>query len=89
MTQNESQMQVCCAQYDAAGIKVRATLLAQPEGIGVQYAIALEQEGERTVCPVCDDVRIAREIYLRVVFGAVTACTLADVVEDYMGTIFP
>ncbi len=89
MTQNESQMQICCAQYDAAGIKVWAKLLAQPEGVGVRYAIALEQNQEVTVCPICDDVRIAKEIYLRVVFGAVTACTLADVVEDYMGTIFP
>ncbi|MBQ7379385.1 MAG: hypothetical protein IJW70_06845 [Clostridia bacterium] len=88
MTQNESEIQICCAQYNAAGIMIRARLLAQPEGIGAQYVIALEQEGELTVCHIGSSMQAAREIFLRVVFGGVTACTLTDVVEDYMGTIF-
>lgn len=88
MKQTESDLQICHAEYLVGNSRVRATLLAQPQGVDVQYRIVLEQEHERATCDAGNDIRAARELFLRVVWGGVSICTLFDVVEDYAGTLF-
>lgn len=88
MTQNQSDLQVCYAEYFVRNSKVTAWLLARPQGLTVRYEIVLEQEGERGICDLGTDARAARELYMRVVWGAVSLCTLADVVQDHSGTLF-
>lgn len=88
MTQNESVIQICYAEYFVKSTKVKAGLHARPQGIGVRYYIELEQQDVREICDLGTDIRAARELFLRVVWGGVSACTLADVVQDYAGTLF-
>lgn len=88
MIHDDSQTQMCCAQYHVGAACVHATLHALPQGLGIRYAIVLEQQDQTEECDIGCDAQIARELFLRVVFGGVSACTLADVVEDYLGTHF-
>lgn len=88
MLDGESQTHLCCAQYTVGNTCVHAALHAHIEGLGVRYTIVLEQQDQTEECDAGDDARIARELFLRVVFGGVSACTLADVAEDYLGTHF-
>lgn len=88
MTQNQSELQVCYAEYFVGDHKVRATLQARPQGLTVRYEIVLEQDGEIGICDLGTDACSARDLYMRVVWGAVSLCTLADVVQDHSGTLF-
>lgn len=84
----EEDGQICCAQYKAGSIEVKVTLLAHAEGVGHRYQILLEQPGECARCDLGDALVPAKKLFFDIVFGGVTACTLADVVEDRMGTLF-
>lgn len=88
MKQTESDMQICFAEYLVGNSRVKAALLARPQGVDVRYQIVLEQEGERETCDAGTDICTARELFLRVVWGGVSICTLCDVAEDYAGTHF-
>lgn len=88
MAQNESDLQICYAEYFVGNSKVRAWLWAVRAGLDIRYEIELEQAGERQRCEVGARARQARELFLRVVWGGVSLCTLADIVEDRSGTLF-
>ncbi len=88
MSQSESDVQICCATYKAGSIEVKAYLITQIEGVRQHYMILLEQQGECAKCDLGTDLYSARALFFDVVFGGVTACTLQDVVEDRMGTLF-
>lgn len=88
MTKHQAPEQICMAQYSAGRIKVKAFLLALRTGVQNRYEIVLEQPDERVSCEVGTDLLQARSLFLDVVFGGVTACTLPDVIEDRMGTLF-
>lgn len=88
MLRDGSQTQICCAQYLVGNTCVHAVLHAYPDGLGVRYVIVLEQKDQTETCDVGRDAQMARELFMRVVFGGVSACTLADVAEDYLGTHF-
>lgn len=88
MKQIESELQICHAEYLVGNSRVNAALLARPQGVDVRYQIVLEQEGESETCDAGTDIGAARELFLRVVWGGVSICTLFDVAEDYAGTHF-
>ena len=88
MIQQQIDGQICCASYHVGDIKIQARLLERHAGVQKHYSIELCQADERTVCELGSDFLRARGIFLDVVFGGVTACTLQDVVEDRMGTLF-
>lgn len=88
MGQYESERQICCAEYYVRNIKIKATLLSRSMGIGEQYCILLEQEEQQIVCEIGDNLASARGLFFQIVSGGVTLCTLNDVAEDQMGTIF-
>ncbi len=80
--------QICCATYKAGDLEIKAILHARYVGLAHQYSMILEQQGESTECALGSDIEQARRLFFDVVFGGVTACTLHDVVEDRMGTLF-
>lgn len=80
--------EICCARYKAGDMDVQATLLVRAYGVGHCYQIMLEQEGECARCDLGDALEPAKKLFFDIVFGGVTACTLADIVEDRMGTLF-
>ena len=82
--QSIKEEQICCATYKVGDIEVRASLLAAQQGVKHQYSILLEHEGERALCEIGTQVQLAKRMFFNVVFGGVTACTLADVAEDYL-----
>ena len=88
MSNDQSHEQICCATYKAGQIEVKASLLAQHAGMETEYGILLEHRDERAVCSLGSDLLRARQLFFDVVFGGVTACTLSDVIEDRMGTLF-
>ncbi len=88
MTQYKAEEQICSAIYQVGEIEIKARLIARRVGLVQQYSIMLEQGGECTVCEIGSDPMSARKLFFDVVFGGVTACTLADVVEDLTGTLF-
>lgn len=79
---------ICTAQYRAGNMEIKAVLVSCRQGLEPRYGILLEQPGERASCELGTDIMTARKLFFDVVFGGVTACTLADVVEDRLGTIF-
>ena len=80
--------QICCATYKAGSLEIKASLCARYVGIALAYIVILEQQGESTECALGSDPEQARRLFFDVVFGGVTACTLHDIVEDRMGTLF-
>lgn len=88
MTEQKTDMQVCYARYYAGAHRIEAELLAQPDGMGVRYHLSLFEESERVTCDLGTHEDAAKQLFLRVVYGGVSPCTLHDVVEDYMGTLF-
>jgi hypothetical protein len=88
MAEQKSEMQVCYARYFVGAHRIEAELFAQPDGMDVRYQMTLIQESERVTCDLGTCQNAAKQLFLRVVYGGVSACTLQDVVEDYMGTIF-
>ena len=82
MTQQNSDGQMCCASYRVGNVTVKARLLETHAGLQKQYSIVLQQEDECKTCEVGSNFVHARALFLRVVFGGVTVCTLQDVVED-------
>lgn len=88
MARSESDTQICYAEYFAGHVRIKAWLLAKSEGLKLWHKIILEQEDEQACCDLDMDTRAARELFLRLVWGGVSACTLADIVEDYSGTHF-
>lgn len=88
MANQESDGQMCCASYYVGDVRVEARLLAKSAGLQQQYSIELVQSDERTLCEVGCDLMHARTLFLDVVFGGVTVCTLQDVIEDRTGTLF-
>ena len=88
MIYDQSAEPICTAQYRAGSIEIRAVLLEYPEGANKRYGIRLEQAEECVTCELASDLLQARRLFFDVVFGGVTACTLCDVVEDRMGTLF-
>ncbi len=88
MMHHESDEQICSASYRAGTVEVTASLLARAEGMTLRYWIVLEQAGDGQTCDLGTDIMSARKLFFDVVFGGVTACTLQDVIEDRMGTLF-
>lgn len=88
MEQNESDVQLCYAEYLVGGSQVKAKLIAMPEGMGMRYRLVMEQEQQSGSCDLGSELNAARELFLRVVWGGVSLCTLSDVVEDAWGTLF-
>ena len=88
MMQQKSDAQMCSASYHVGDIKIEARLLERCVGLQKQYMIELCQADECTVQALGSDFAQARGLFLDVVFGGVTACTLQDVIEDRMGTLF-
>jgi len=88
MVQIESDMQLCYAEYYVGGSQVKAALVAAREGIGMRYRLVMEQEQQSRICDLGGELNAAREIFLCVVWGGVSLCTLSDVVEDCLGTLF-
>ena len=84
MKNREQDARICCAQYRVGDLEIEVTLLARTQGVGQVYCILLEQPGERMCCEVGDALLSAKRLFFDVVYGGVTACTLADVVEDRM-----
>ena len=82
MTHQNADGQICCASYRVGNETVKARLLETQAGLQKQYSIALQQEDECKTCEVGEDLVRARALFLQVVFGGVTVCTLQDVVED-------
>ena len=80
--------QICNAVYKVGGMEVKAILFANAQGMTMHYGICLEHEGERQTCDLGTDSMQARRLFFDVVFGGVTVCTLQDVIEDRMGTLF-
>jgi hypothetical protein len=88
MTPCKTEEQICSAVYRVGSMEVKAILFAGAQGMMMHYGICLEHEGERGTCDLGTDLMQARKIFFDVVFGGVTACTLQDVIEDRMGTLF-
>ncbi len=88
MTHHESDEQIFCVTYRAGQIVVKASLIARREGMVARYGIMLEQEDECGVCDLGTELPFAKQLFFDVVSGGVTACTLADIVQDRSGTLF-
>ncbi len=88
MTLDKADAQICSAVYKVGSIEVKAILFVISEGVTMRYGICLEHGEERQTCALGTDLLGARKLFFDVVFGGVTACTLQDVVEDRMGTLF-
>ncbi len=88
MTQEDWQTELCSAQYHVGNIRIDARLVAQPVGMGERYAITMAQEGESACFDLGENRDAARSIFLRVVYGGVTLCTLEEIIEDAWGTLF-
>ncbi len=80
--------QICNAVYKVGSMEVKAILFANAQGMTMHYGICLEHEGESLACDLGTDLMQARKMFFDVVFGGVTVCTLQDVIEDRMGTLF-
>ena len=87
MTIQESDGQMCCASYHVGQIVVKARLLEHCAGLQKHYSIEIVQNEERAVCELGCDFMRARGLFLDVVFGGVTVCTLHDVIEDRLGAV--
>lgn len=88
MTHHESKQQICAAFYHVGSTQVKAQLFCESEGIAQRYRILLEHGEERQSCDLGTDLLQARGLFMEIVFGGVTVCTLSDVIEDRMGTLF-
>ena len=88
MNHHELAKTVCSAQYKAGELEIKATLFAHTEGLQQNYGILLEQQGERVTCELGSDRGAASALFFDVVYGGVTTCTLNDVVQDRLGTLF-
>ena len=88
MTPCKTEEQICSAVYRVGSMEVKAILFAGAQGMMMHYSICLEHEGEIGTCDLGTDLMQARKIFFDVVFGGVTVCTLQDVIEDRMGTLF-
>ena len=80
--------QICNAVYKVGSMEVKAILFANAQGMTMHYGICLENEGDSLACDLGTDLMQARKMFFDVVFGGVTVCTLQDVIEDRMGTLF-
>ena len=82
MTNQASDTQMCCASYHVGEMVVKARLLEHRAGLQTHYSIELWQDDECAECDLGCDFMRARGLFLDVVFGGVTVCTLHDVIED-------
>ena len=80
--------QICNAVYKVGSMEVKAILFANAQGMTMHYGICLKHEEESLACDLGTDLMQARKMFFDVVFGGVTVCTLQDVIEDRMGTLF-
>ena len=85
MATEDLHRQICCATYTVGDMEIKAHLYAVTVGLQEQYWICLDQQGERITCECGKDATNVKALFCDIVFGGVTACTVCDVIEDWLG----